>query len=307
MREEMKRYKYNNNMTYYRFLEIQEEVIGIVCNTLSKVRCTNFSDFVLLLARGDYYQLLERKDIDLSPYVIEDPTADYMDRTRLNFLTSYLNEYSTRLRENIYLANVDKEYEMSIQMMIYSHCWESHLLLKLLERIANILKKKGYKWISSVGTTHKSNFIKQNIISQLEGVDDDLANLLKHCYSDRLRNDFAHSTYYIDFKDSVIYSHGQGLFSGQNISFLEWEEKFVYSVMLSYHLISLWQEVKHNFINDYGSDPIQVERPLKANKQKRQIFSLVPKIDVAFSDGRHIKFEYVMSPRLNYEVMKETK
>lgn len=280
-------------MTYNRFLEIQQEVVEILCKTLSKVRDTNFPDFVLLLARGDYDQLLERKDIDLSPYVIEDPTADYMDSTRLNFLSSYLNDYSTRLRENIYLADREKEYEMSIQMMVYSHVWESHLLLKQLERIANILAGKGYIWRSAVAKTHKSSFIRQNVISKLEGIDDDLANLLKHCYSDRLRNDFAHSTYYIDFKDGVIYSHGQGLYHGPNITFLDWEEKFVYSIMLSYHLISLLHEVKHNFINDYGTDPILVERPLKANKQKRQRFFIVPRVDAAYSDGKHIRFDFV--------------
>lgn len=280
-------------MIYNRFCEIQKEVVEILCNTLAKVRNASFSDFVLLLARGDYDSLLERKDIDLSPYVIEDPTADYMDRTRLNFLTGYLNEYSARLREDIYLADDDKEYEMSIQMMMYSHCWESHLLLKMLERIANILTKNGYVWKSTVGTTRKSNFIKQNIISKLVGVDDELANLLKNCYSDQLRNDFAHSTYYIDFKEGVIYSHGQGLYCGPNISFLDWEEKFVYSILLSYHLISLLQEVKNNFISDYGADPILVERPLKANKQKKQRFFIVPKIDGAYPNGKHIRFDFV--------------
>lgn len=280
-------------MTYNRFCEIQKEVVDIICKTLIKVRDASFSDFVLLLARGDYDQLLERKDIDLSPYVIEDPTADYMDCTRLKFLSSYLNEYSARLREDISLADEEKEYEMSIQMMVYSHCWESHLLLKMLERIASILNKKGYVWKSSVGTTHKSNFIRQNVVSKLEGIDDELANLLKYCYSDHLRNDFAHSTYYIDFNDGVIYSHGSGLYHGPNISFLDWEEKFVYSVLLSYHLIRLMHEIKNNFIDDYGPNPALVERPLKANKQKRQQFFIVPIIDTAYSDGKHIRFEFV--------------
>lgn len=284
--------KDNHIMTYNRFLEIQKEVVDTLCSSLRKVRDKSFPDFVLLLAKGDYYELLSRTDIDLSPYVIEDPTADYMDRTRLNFLASYINDYSARLREDIYSDDDAREYEMSIQMMVYTHVWESHLMLKDLERIANILAGKGYVWKSSVKSTKKSSFIRQNIITKLQGADNALANILKNSYSDQLRNDFAHSTYYLDFKDGMIYSHGHTLYGGPNISFLDWEEKFMYSIMLSYHLIKLLDEIKHSFIDDYGAEPILVERPLKANKQKRQRFLIVPKLDPAYNDG-HIRFDFV--------------
>lgn len=45
--------------------------------------------------------------------------------------------------------------------------------------------------------------------------------------------------------------------------------------------------------DDVRKSPILVERPLKANKQKRQRFFIVPKIDAAYSDGKHIRFDFV--------------
>lgn len=278
-------------MTYDRFLEIQAEVVNAICNTLENVSQQSFSDFVLLLARGDYDYIIGQRKMDLSPYVIEDPTADYMDRTRLDFLTSYLNDYSYRLQRNEFSDEIAKEYEVSIQMMIYSHVWESHLFLKQLERIANILSGEGYIWKSCIKTTSKKNFLKHHIIDKLERLDNELFSLLKKSYSSQIRNDFAHSTYTLE--NGIIYSHSNGLYSGPNITFCKWEEKFVYSIMLSYHLIRIMQDIKNSFINDYGAKPILVERPLRNDKKKKQRFFISPMIVPAYSDGKHIRFNFV--------------
>lgn len=76
-------------MTFERFKEIDIRVLEAIGLTLDKVRLKSFSDFVLLLASGDYYEVLYTHTNDMSPYVIEDPTDELIDDTRQSFLNVF--------------------------------------------------------------------------------------------------------------------------------------------------------------------------------------------------------------------------
>ena len=106
----------------------------------------NSSDFVLLMARGGYHKHLDRPDIDLTPFVLEDREDILMDQTRRRFFVNYMNEYVNGLKEEKLTHDDEREFELNIQMMIYAHIWESHLFLNQLIRIAAIQQGEGYLW-----------------------------------------------------------------------------------------------------------------------------------------------------------------
>ena len=189
--------KISDIMTFERFIEIDRRALETIGLTLDDVRLKSYSDFALLLAIGDYYEVLYTHTHDLSPYVIEDPTDELIDDTRQSFLNSFLRKYINRLKEGDEMDDQELEYEINIQLMVYTHVWESHWFLKQFERIVAILSGKGYVWKSSIATTRKGPFIKEHIIQRLEGRSN-LVDIIKRCYSYTLRNDFAHSSYYID-------------------------------------------------------------------------------------------------------------
>ena len=276
------------NMTRKRFDEIRTEVLETIGYTLDMVRMKSYSDFVLLLARGDYYEVLLTHTKDLSSYVIEDPTDELIDDTRLSFLDSFLKKYLCSMEGEV--DDQELEYEINIQLMVYSHVWESHLFLKQLERIASILNGKGYVWKSSVGTTHKGSFIKSHIIEKLEGKSR-LCDLIKRCYSDDLRNDFAHSSYYIDMGDREIKSHKHGLLEENVIPFSEWEEMFAYTILLSVELNNFLYDVKHRFVELFGDDPIICKWPTRDNPQKWYQRAIWPAPDRV--NPKYIRFDYV--------------
>ena len=256
-------------MTLDKFQSIENEVIGIIKDSFCKAIEESTSDFILLLARGGYNELLERSSIDLSPFVIDDRTDFLVDLTRKKFFVKYINDYVSRLVNNKYMSNEEEEFEITIQLMIYSHIWESHLFLNQLERLAMIQLGKGYNWISQLNNseTRKGAFIKNNIINRFERSDNNMAELIKRCYSNNLRNDFAHSTYYIS--DRKITSNGSYLFSGPTINFEEWEERFVYSMLLSYQINDMLLEYRNQYIDIQGDTPIMIEIPLKGNHNKK--------------------------------------
>lgn len=281
------------HMNIERFNEIEKEVVMLVESTIISVKEKSFEEYVLLLIHADFYEFIDsHRSCGLSPYVIEDPSDEYMDITRQKFLAQYLNKYSLNLQKES-ISDIDSiENEMNIQMMMYAHTWESHLFLKELERIASILSGKGYKWKSSVYNTRKSNFIKQNIIQPFQKIQLPITKCIEFCYNDELRNNFAHSTYYIDIESERIYFNNKGFMWGNSILINEWEEKFVQSILLSYHLPKCLRFHEDHFIENYGIIPIKLKRPLIANSQKSQEFYVVPEYDKAY-DNKRVRFNFV--------------
>ena len=107
--------------------------------------------YILLLLRADFYEIINTsRNLDLSPYVIDNRADTYLDVSRQRFLNHYLSEYVIKLEEQRFDDLESLEYEINIQMMMYAHIWESRLFLKTLERISFILSGKGYKWKSDI-------------------------------------------------------------------------------------------------------------------------------------------------------------
>ena len=255
-------------MTIEKFYEIEKGVKGIIANAFAKAIQVNSSDFVLLMARGGYHKHLDRKELDLSPFVMEDRLDFLMDFTRKRFFVRYLNEYIEKLKGNNKLSTEDREYDVNIQMMIYTHLWESHLFLNQLSKLALIQLGKGYQWKNKIPHDGKANFINDSIIKRYEQCDEDMAKLIKYCYLSDYRNAFAHSSYYIE--SNHIQLNKDALYIGPSMSFEKWDEIFACSVLLSYHLNDMLLEMKNRFIDEYGDGPVLVDLPMKYHHNKRR-------------------------------------
>ncbi len=83
------------HMNIERFNEIEKEVVMLVESTIIAVKEKSFEDYVLLLIHADFYEFIDsHRSCGLFPYVIEDPSDEYMDITRQKFLAQYLNNLS---------------------------------------------------------------------------------------------------------------------------------------------------------------------------------------------------------------------
>jgi len=268
-------------MTIDKFHEIENKVIGIITDSFEKAINISISDFILLVARGGYHKHLDKPEIDLTPFVIEDRRDFLIDLTRRKFFVKYINDFVSRLQKKISMSDDEKEFDTNIQLMIYTHIWESHLFLNQLVRLAKIQLGMGYDWKaklvypkkevhhkkSNLSHVKKGPYIENSIINRFEKSDYNMAQLIKFCYLKDLRDDFAHSSYYID--NNMILSNGNELFCGPFITIDEWEDKFVSSMLLSYHLNDMLLEYKNQFIDTFGDNPIEIQLPLKKNQNKK--------------------------------------
>lgn len=264
-------------MTLDKFISIEKEVVTLVENTLNEIKNKSFQDYILLLIRADYDERIARcKSLGLSPYIIENREDDYKDFNRQGFMLEYIQRHKS-LNTNSQSINTYEysEYDLNIQMMIYTHIWESHLFLKLLERISNLLAGKGYKWQSQLyKCKQKSNFISHHIINPIKDLNHNFHKILTKTYNNHLRNSFSHSDYYINIDKETIHFYDQG--KKYNISFKEWDNIFFTALLLSYYLPVNLKTLKNDFIRTHGKNPIKLERPSFSCPSQKQIFYIVP-------------------------------
>lgn len=246
-------------MTLSELKHIESEVIDLVNKVLDSVRDKSFSDYVLLLSRAGYQ--VENEGTYLSPYVVSSQLEIYQDMTREYFLVGYLNSYAGLLNDNVFMTDETKEYNLNIQMMVYAQIWESHRLLKTLQRIASILNGGKYEWRIAFENKErngkskavaKAKVIEDKILKPLQNTCSEFATFIANNYDSQLRNDFAHASYYIDLKRNSITSLDIEEYAiKKKTDFYDWEQMFVSSVMLSYHLPRLIKDRCNNFIIDY--------------------------------------------------------
>ena len=257
-------------MIYQWIQEIENEVGDIIRQVLDNIAVRSFNGYVLLLANADCYA--PNVDDTKPQYFIETKTDYHLEKTRMRFMEEYLNAFAGMARDNVYAADDVKEFSLNIQLMVYSQLWESHQFLRTLRRMARLLSNKPYEWNISFCTKNrkgelvdisKVQIIQDTILTPLQENHPEFYKLISYCYDRELRNDFAHATYYFDWYKGEIVSVKLGAIEGnRRVSFGDWEEQFVYSMMLSYQLYVQIREAKNRFRTQFPKcEYIEVPNP----------------------------------------------
>ncbi len=248
-------------ITEKRYNKIYTEIESCINVSFDSIKAISLSNYILILAFGEYHGLLLRNPV-LSPYLIDYTIDRYTDQNRLKFLADFLNAYySFRDCEKI---NPD-DYRIHLELMIYTHLWESKSFLKTLFRLAQTQSGERYPWTVSVPDTCKHDFIRNNIRQVLVNKDKSLSDIIKKGYHSSLRNAFAHSQYHYDlaFTDDKIYldNYKRKDWEMKFITFSDWTERFVYSALLSYHLYNTLRFRRKNLSTELNSNVFEIERP----------------------------------------------
>lgn len=219
--------------------EIINQVSSSIDEVFEQMAKEDFTSFILLVGRADIVP-------GLSSYAKTDCVIDYQldryyDETREGFYLRYLNRnYSKEGFKYDGESGVD---DLSIELMIYMHLWDSMYFLKSLARIAAIVDCKGYLWKPNIPENGKYNFVQNNIVKPLKDNNLAIGGFIEQAYSSDIRNAFAHSLYTIDKDSKKIYFRPK---TRQIIfSFDEFQDKFLKSVVLM-NILHNALELNHN-------------------------------------------------------------
>lgn len=248
------------------FARIDTEIKQVINDSLDQLRVTNPSNYTLFLADGEYKEEYERTTPPLNPHVIDSRMDKYMDETRLTFLSDFLSLFyafpSTQATTD------DDQHRLHMELMIYTHIWESKPFLKKLYRLTALINAENYPWRITVPEMGKHTFIRQDIREKLERLNHPLASIIKKGFHTSLRNAFAHSEYSFDTMNGNrrinLYNYGgDKTWELENISFDDWSLRFVYSALLSFYLLKITYTKRASFITDIGADVFTIPLPNK--------------------------------------------
>jgi hypothetical protein len=249
------------------FAAIDAEIIKAIDDTLNDLRAANQNDYALFLADGEYRKEYDNGTAQFNPNVIDYRMDRYKDSSRLKFLSEFLSTFYSF--PSTQTSTDDSEQRLHMELMVYSHIWEAKPFLKKLYRLAHLNEGKQYAWDVQIPDMSKHDFIRNDIRKTFGDKGNNLFQIIKNGFHTSLRNAFAHAEYFFDTMNSnkriILDNYGGEAWELQEISFDEWSKRFVYSALLSYHLLSLTHKHRTELIDTTGTDLFQIKQPSKAN------------------------------------------
>ncbi len=190
-------------------------------------------NYILFLASSHYDKKIDKSKF--SPWRIDYSLDEMTDKHRVDFLLQYLNQQYSFQTEN----SADSKFSLTLELMIYTHIWESFHNLHNYKRLADLCDSKDYSWNIEIGKKSRFRFIKDNIQSVFKKHDLKIHNLIDRSYHSQLRNAFAHSLYHFSLNGhNIVFENYDGINANiQQLSFDEWTERFLTSALIQnfYH------------------------------------------------------------------------
>lgn len=163
------------------------------------------NDYYLFLCNATYID--QYSNTQINPYIIDNRRDLMIDEHRLDFLTKYLKSYYAFAQFN----TSDSKESLTLEMMMYTHIWESKTFLKQLKKLLDLCMKLDYDWKTEIPDAgngdSKQSFIRDHMRDNFEKLKLEIADIIKNGYRSQFRNAFAHSAYSFGLNGETINLH----------------------------------------------------------------------------------------------------
>ncbi|WP_339880563.1 hypothetical protein [uncultured Algoriphagus sp.] len=265
-----------------RFSEINEEVEKAVIDVFEYIKNNCREDkYILLLANGEFDDDLYSSTSRFNPNTIDYRLDGYKDESRLKFFIQFINSFYS-FSSGVTSVN-DDEYRITLELMVYSHVWESKNLLKQLFRLSELVQDRPYPWAVFVPEMSKHEFIRFKIRDGFKTKKLLVSEVITKGFHTSLRNAFAHSEYSLNNDANKIILHtykGNDKWDIPSVSYDGWSEKFVYSALLSYYLILYKQKRRESLKKDFGKLEFIISHPINKKLTKYRTIYYNPDQDI---------------------------
>lgn len=221
------------------FEKIKNEVETAINQAFDELKRLNPNNYAL------YFMSIE---ICNGIILLEDRRSDILDSSRLHFLQKFMENYYTFDNEDKTVH--DDAYRFNLEMMIYTHCWESDYFLKKLRKLCQLLDGEEYNFYPIDIPVSKKEWIKESIYNILIKKNLKLGKIISQRYDQHLRNSFAHSSYSIDVDQRLIKLHKKQ----KDVSFNQWNKYFAYTFWLSFLLPQVIIQRTKNLTKDLKTE-----------------------------------------------------
>jgi hypothetical protein len=231
-------------------------------------------NYILFLANGEFDDKSFPKGSGNNPHSMDNRIDGYKDESRINFFIQFMKTFYSFPTGIDYVD--DDDFRITLELMIYSHIWESKNLLKQLYRISSLVLDKPFPWVVNVPEMSKHIFIRNDIRDSLRSNKLSLSEIITKVFHTSLRNAFAHSEYSLNKTSKKITLHtykGDGSWDIPSITYDDWSKRFTYTTMLSFYLMKYKQEYRENVVKDFNKSEFLISHPLDLGRTKyRRIY-----------------------------------
>lgn len=218
---------------------VQNEVCEAIEEAFDAICKADYIAFILFIGRAEIQR--GHKVHTGTDCVLEYMLDIYYDETRADYYLDYLRRnYS---RDGYNYEGPTGANDVTTELTIYSHLWESSYFMKALYRIAAIIQGKGYLWENVLPIHDVHKHFHDNVLVPLKDKGLKLGSIIEKGYKSSIRNAFAHSLYTVDSKSRELYIRPKSGY--ERFTFEDFQEKFLYSVILM-NKMENYQEMNHN-------------------------------------------------------------
>ena len=253
------------------FNKIKVEVIESVKEGFKHVFSLGRNDrYIAFLADGSYAEARSYGIRRAESYTIDDRVSSGKDKDRVEFLDVFTNaRYFPEGKDE----TDDNHYDLTMELMVYTHLWESQHFLKELFRLAKLSEGEEYPYRVAVPESGREDFIRNTIRESFNRAGlIKMAAVITNGFHTSLRNAFAHSQYEFDDDNRQIWLHN---YKGRtwelhSITYDEWTRRLLYSVLLNYHLEDYKAQCRFHVEDVFHSKEFEIEIPKLTSDMDRK-------------------------------------
>jgi len=198
---------------------------------------------MVFIARGDYNHSVSK---GYNPNTIDQKEDFYKEVDKQSFLLNFIKDRYSFTKS----TSKREDSEMTIiELMTYTHIWESVPYLKMLRRLACMCNSMDYEWEVRIPSMGKHNFIRNEIRDLFKLKNLKIYDVIKKGFQSQLRDAFAHSDFSFQWHKGYIWLFNYQASKPhhvQEISLDEWTKRFCYTWQLNYQLNEVFFDVRQN-------------------------------------------------------------
>ena len=265
------------------FTAIQQEVFTAIkeCFKSATANQARLGEITVFIARGNYNPSVSE---GFNPNTIDQKEDFYKEVDTQGFLLNYI-------KDRYPLAKSTNRREVSertiIELMTYTHIWESVPYLKMLRRLACMCNSMDYEWDVKVPLMGKHNFVRNKIRDLFKLKNLKIYDVIKKGFQSQLRDAFAHSDFSLQRHPGYIWLynyHPSKPYHVQEISLDEWTKRFCYTWQLNYQLNEFFFEVRQNIHIMNGYNDFIIPLPVGDGKYKN--------VEIVYTPLPHDMFQF---------------
>jgi len=270
-------------ITEAEFTAIEREVFAAIkeCFSVATANQARLGEIMVFFARGNYNPAVSN---EFNPHTIDQKEEFYKELDTQSFLLNIIKDKHNFTKS---MSRREHSERTIIELMTYTHIWESVPYLKMLRRLACMCNSMDYPWEVKIPPTGKHNFVRTEIRDLFKLKTLKIYDVIKKGFQSQLRDAFAHSDFSLQWHPGYIWLYNYDPSKAhlvQEISLDEWTKRFCYTWQLNYQLNECFFDVRQNSHILNGSNDFMIPVPI-GNSRFRNV-------EIVYSPPPHDMFQY---------------